>query len=338
MNRRRTINVTLSVVLSAFFFYLAARKVSLAELSAALASVHVSWLLLAVVVSLLIMVFRTWRWQLELRPLEAVPFGKLWVVTSIAYMAIQLLPARIGEVVRPLLLARRTSVSVSNVIGNLVVEKTVDSIVLLFYMLAGLLTVAHLPPWVRRGAMVPAGVALLMTSVVLLLWLRGESFVDRWVLRLFPAAWRAGVKRVAAAIVDGMRVLPNPRLLAAVFAVSLALWFLPILSSYLAILAFGFDVPFSAAVVVFIFIGFGTALPNLPGMVGPFQYACVLALGLFGVGAAEALAYGLVLNAIQFSTLIAQGLVALPLAGVSVAELRRDLQSAGEPADLPRAD
>jgi uncharacterized protein (TIRG00374 family) len=333
----RRANLILSALLAAFFFWLAARRVSLQELAAALAAVHFGWLAVAVVVSILIMLFRTWRWQLELRPLEHVPFARLWVVTAVAYMAIQLLPARAGEIVRPLLLARRSGVSASNVVGNLVVEKTVDAIVLLFYMLAGLLMVQNLPSWARRGALFPAAVALLMTAVVVLLWLRGETFVDRWLLRLFPSSWSAGIKRVAAAIVAGMRVLPNPTLLAAVFAVSVALWFLPILSSYLTILAFGFDLPFSAAVAVFILIGFGTAIPNLPGMIGPFQYACVLALGLFGVGESEALAFGLVLNAIQFLTLIAQGLVALPFAGVRFAELRSDLREARAPAEPPTA-
>ena len=87
--------------------------------------------------------------------------------------------------------------------------------------------------------------------------------------------------------------------------------------------AFHFDVPFNAALVVFIFIGFGTALPQPPGMVGTYQYACVWALGLFGVPQPQALAYGLVLNAVQLSTLVAQGLVALPLAGVSLRDLLR---------------
>ena len=86
---------------------------------------------------------------------------------------------------------------------------------------------------------------------------------------------------------------------------------------------FDLHVPFSAALVVFIFVGFGTALPNLPGMIGPYQYACQLALGLFGVSDVEGLAYGLVLNAVQFLTLLAQGLLALPIAGVSLAEIRR---------------
>jgi hypothetical protein len=118
-----------------------------------------------------------------------------------------------------------------------------------------------------------------------------------------------------------MRVLGDPRLVLAVFAVSLALWSLPILSSWIMIRAFHLAAPFNAALIVFIFIGFGTALPQAPGMIGTYQYACVLALGLFGVSQPEALAYGLVLNAVQLTTLVAQGLVALPLAGVSLRDL-----------------
>jgi uncharacterized membrane protein YbhN (UPF0104 family) len=117
--------------------------------------------------------------------------------------------------------------------------------------------------------------------------------------------------------------------------VSLALWFLPILSSWVMIQAFHLDVPFNAALAVFILIGFGTALPQLPGMVGTYQLACVWALGLFGVPQPEALAYGIMLNAVQLSTLVAQGLVALPLAGVSVRDLVR--AEAGDPAPDGRA-
>lgn len=318
-NQRRTI--ALGLLVSAGFLYLAFRNVPLADLAAALGRLHVGWLLVTVVISLLIMVFRTWRWQIELRPLERIPFGRLWVVTAVAYLAINLIPARLGEVVRPWLLSRRSSVSFSNVVGNLVVEKTMDAVVTLLYILVGLVTIENLPEWVRTGARVPAVGAAVLVVLVLLLYWRGEAFVDRTVLRFLPERFGEGVRRVTGAIVAGMRVLPNPRLVLAVFLVSLVLWFLPILSSYVMTRAFAFDVPFGAAVVVFIFIGFGTALPNVPGMIGPYQYACILALGLFGVPQADALAYGLVLNAVQFFTLVAQGLVAMPLAGVSVADL-----------------
>lgn len=330
MNSRQRRTVALSLVVSAAFLFLAFRNVPLAELGAALRRLHAGWLLVAVAISLLIMVFRTWRWQLELRPLEQIPFGRLWVVTAVAYMAINLLPARLGEVVRPWLLSRRSSVSFSNVVGNLVVEKTMDAVVTLLYILVGLVTIANLPAWVRTGARVPAVAAVVLVILVLLLYWRGEAFVDRTVLRFLPERVGAGVKRVTGAIVAGMRVLPNPRLVLAVFLVSVALWFLPILSSYVMMRAFEFRLPFSAAVVVFIFIGFGTALPNVPGMLGPYQYACILALELFGVPKSDALAYGLVLNAVQFLSLVGQGLVAWPLADISVADLRQATR--GEPA------
>jgi hypothetical protein len=322
MDARSGRMIALSLVVSTAFLYLAFRNVPLADLGAAFGRVDLRFLLLAVAVSFLIMIFRAWRWQLELRPLVHVPFGLLWVVTAVAYLAINLLPARLGEVVRPWLLSRRADVSFSNVVGNLVVEKTMDALVTLLYILVGLATIEKLPTWVRTGAKFPAAGAALLVVLVLLLYWRGEAFVDRWVLRVLPERFGAGLKRVTAAIVAGMRILPNPGLLLAVFLVSLTLWFLPILSSYLMIRAFHFGLPFSAAVVVFIFIGFGTALPNVPGMLGPYQYACILALGLFGVEKVDALAYGLALNAVQFLTLLVQGLIAMPLAGVRFADLR----------------
>jgi glycosyltransferase 2 family protein len=323
MNASQRRTVALSLVVSAVFLYLAFRNVPLADLGTALRRLHPGWLLVTIVISLLIMVLRTWRWQIELRPLEHVPFGRLWVVTAVAYMAINLIPARLGEVVRPWLLSRRSAVSFSNVVGNLVVEKTMDAVVTLLYILAGLVTIQNLPDWVRTGARFPAVGAAVLVVLVLLLYWRGEAFVDRTVLRFLPERFGNGVKRVTGAIVAGMRVLPNPRLVLAVFLVSVVLWFLPILSSYVMMRAFEFELPFGAAVVVFIFIGFGTALPNVPGMLGPYQYACILALGLFGVPKGDALAYGLVLNAVQFLSIVSQGLVAWPLAGISLADLRQ---------------
>ncbi len=323
MNRRLAINLFLSLVVAGSCLYLAFRHVPLRELGVAIERFDLRWLIPTFAISLTLQVFRAWRWRLELLPLERIGLGRLWVVTSVAYMAINLLPVRLGEFVRPWLLSRRSCVSFSNVVGNLVIEKTMDSVVILFYILVGLLTTTNLPPWVRRGAIFPAAGAAVLAGLVGLLWWKGEAFFDRWIVRFLPEGFGAGLKRVLRALLDGMQILPNRRLLVTVFVVSVTLWFLPILSSYVIIRAFDFHVPFSAALIVFIFIGFGTALPNAPGMVGTYQYACVLALALFGVDQAAALAYGLVLNAIQLLSLVAQGLIALPLAGIALGDLRR---------------
>ncbi len=323
MRSRTLLNVLLSLIIGGGFLYLAFHNVSFDQLGEAFARFDGWWLIPAVVVSLLLQICRTWRWQLELRPLERLGFGRLWIVTSIAYMAINLLPVRLGEVVRPWLLSRRSSLTFSNVVGNLLFEKTMDSFVIVFYILVGLLTTSNLPLWVRRGAVVPAVAALVLAVLVVLLWTRGESFFDRWIIGWLPHRFGQGLMRILRALIEGLKILPNGKLVAGVFGASLLLWFLPILSSYILICAFDFAVPFNAAVIVFIFIGFGTALPQAPGMIGTYQYACILALGLFGVSQPDALAYGLVLNAIQIVTLVAQGLVALALSGISIEEIAR---------------
>src|SRR5512134_926418 len=179
-------NLILSLIVAFGFLYLAFRNVPLADLGHSLSQVDLSWLFVAIGVSLMIQVFRAWRWQLELRPLVHVPFGRLWIIVSVAYMAINLLPVRLGEFVRPWLLSRRAQITFSNVVGNLVVEKTMDSVVILFYILVGLLTVEQLPPWVRTGAVFPAAGAAVLVTLVLLVYWRGEAFVERWLLRVLP--------------------------------------------------------------------------------------------------------------------------------------------------------
>ncbi len=323
MNRRVVVNLILSLALAGFFLFLAFRNVPLTELQAAFAHFDALYLVPAALISITLMLFRAWRWQLELRPLELLPLSRLWVITAVAYMAINLLPARLGEAVRPWLLSRRTSVRISNVVGNLVVEKLMDSFCIVFYILLGLLTAVDLPAWVRHGAIFPAIGAAVFACLVALVWFKGESFIDGPMQRRLPGRIADPIARVLRAILDGMRILPDGRLLLFVFGLSLAMWFLPILSSWVMIRAFDFPVPFNAALIVFIFIGFGTALPNAPGMIGAFQYACILALGLFGVSRPDALAYGLVLNALQVLTIVLQGVIALPFAGVGIGDFRR---------------
>jgi len=325
MNRRIGTQVIVSSLVGVLFLLLAFRNVSFGELATVLAGFHWPWLLAAVSVSFLLMILRAWRWQLELLPLEHVPMGRLWAVTAAAYTAINLIPARLGEAVRPWLLSKFSGVRLSQAVGTLVVEKLMDSFCIVTYMVVALLLSEQLPAWARRGALFPAAFTALFAGVVALAYWRGEQFVERRVAVLLPERFAAGLLRIVRAVLEGMQVLPDGRLLARVFAVSLLLWALPILSSWIVMKGFGFPVPFSAALLVFLFIGIATALPNPPAMVGPFQYACILALGIYGVAQDAALAFGLLLNALQVLTIVAQGVVGALALGLGWS----DVQAAG---------
>jgi uncharacterized protein (TIRG00374 family) len=246
----------------------------------------------------------------------------LWEIVAVAYMMINVLPFRLGEPVRPIVLSWKTGLKIPAIIGNWVFEKMLDTAAMVLFVHLALLS-NDLPRWANKASMVSLMTFGAMLALVVGFWLRGEKFFQATAARALPEPacnWLRGVLESAR---TGLQILPERKLVAAAFALTLTVWFLPIVSTYVLMAAFGFDLPFAAALVVFVAIGVGTALPHPPGMVGVFQIASVVALGMFGVPRAEALAYGIVLNAIQFSTLVLQGLVALPLLGIGVGEVTR---------------
>jgi uncharacterized protein (TIRG00374 family) len=235
---------------------------------------------------------------------------------------INVLPFRLGEPVRPLLLSWKTGLAIPAIVGNWVLEKMMDTAVMVLIVHATLVMV-DLPPWAHHAS---KGSLIMFSSLLVLVvgfWLHGEGFYDRTLGRLLPERAREKVRKVLVVARQGLQILPDRRLVGGVFVVTLALWLLPILSSWLLILGFGFDVPVSAAFVVFVCVGLGTALPNPPGMFGVFQIASVYALGVYGIPKSEAVAYGIVLNAVQFFSLVLQGVLAMPWVGVGLGTITR---------------
>ena len=320
--RRLTGNLLVSLVVGGLCLWLAARRVRVTELLDAFSDFNLWYLIPAVCISLAIQVVRALRWQIELSPLQRLPFSLLWQVVAVAYMMINVLPFRLGEPVRPVLLSWKTSLTVPAILGNWVFEKMMDAAVMVLFIHLTLL-ITDLPDWANRASTGSLLVFFLLLGLVVGFWLRGNAFFDATIGKLLSERAHALSLRLLSSARDGLQILPDPRLVALAFMASVLLWSLPVLSSYVLILAFGLDVPAAAAFVVFIAIGLGTALPNPPGMVGVFQIAAVVALGLFGVERPQALAYGIALNAIQFSTLVLQGLVALPFVRVGLSRLTR---------------
>jgi uncharacterized protein (TIRG00374 family) len=314
--------VLVGTAIGGFCLWLALHKVSMSEVGAALDRLDTRWLAAAIVTSFAIQVLRALRWQIELTPLMRLPFPLMWKLTSVAYMMINLLPFRLGEPVRPLLLSWKTGLAIPAIVGNWVFEKTMDMAVMLLVVQV-LVLMVDLPPWahgISAGSLV---MFLGMLSLVVSFWLKGEAFFDRRIAPKLPERSRAKVRKALQHAREGLQILPDKRLVATVFGVTVVLWTLPIISSWLLIRGFGFDIPGSAAFMVFLCIGLGTALPNPPGMVGVFQIASVAALGLYGVPQSDAVAYGIVLNLVQLLSLVVQGLIALPLVGIGIGRMTR---------------
>jgi phosphatidylinositol alpha-mannosyltransferase len=123
---------------------------------------------------------------------------------------------------------------------------------------------------------------------------------------------------------QGVRVFRNPRLGAAATVLQLAAWAMQWLSCYALLAALGLDdlAGMGAAAAVLFAVNVTAVLPATPSNLGVFQAACVAVLSSYHVGYADALAYGIILQAVEIATAVVMGAPALVREGVSWRDVR----------------
>lgn len=275
---------------------------------------------------------RAARWKILLHPVDPhTGFGNRLKAVVIGFAVTNLIPARVGEFARAYTLGRlEPRVSVSAAFGSLVVERVLDGLVL-----GGFLVVTVLSPGfpelpsgsgllgVIRTAISLVGL-LLAGLLVFLFFPRPITRVVHRVGRLLPAGAERLLNDVLAAFLDSLEVVRSPALLGLGLLWTIGFWLFHAISFHLAMLAFGIDVGFVAAVFTEAVVGFGVALPAAPGFFGTFHVSAQFALErVYGADAASTLAfaYGYHLGGFIPITLI--GLWLIRSVGFSMAEMRK---------------
>lgn len=311
----------IGLALSAICLFLVFRKVDWTKLVAALGSLQWSWLALAIGVFLTTFIIRTLRWQLLLAPAGHVPTKKLGQVLMVGYMANNVLPARLGELVRAYVLGQMSGIRKSTTLATILVERIFDGLSLLFML--GLVLAAigmgwlgqstQLPPWVTQaGLFASAGFMGAFAGVALLaLWPQAATWGHSLITRFAPERLSERLHEMLDAFVGGVVALRSPKRLIAVFAASLMVWSIETTTYALMGQAFGLGLAPHAFLVTMVLVNLGTIAPSAPGFVGTFQALAVVSLGLFGIDHDRALSFGLVLHICEYLPVTSIGLAAM---------------------------
>jgi uncharacterized protein (TIRG00374 family) len=317
----RWIGLLLGLTVSAVALALVLRWAGWGPLGEALSQVQPVYLLSAVVVFLVSMVARVACWRVLIgRP---VGFGRVAAALNEGYLLNNVLPWRMGEFGRAILLGRQPGLSAPLVLSSIVVERLYDMILAVGLMVV-LLPLASGAVWATRAAWI-GGLAVLLALACMWFALRKPQTVQALVTRLPgpTAAWQG----LWGSFRDGLAVLQTPRRLALSFGWMLASWGLALLEYWLVLrsvlpaaqpLWAGFML---AATLL------GVAVPSLPGYVGVFEAAGVAALSVFGVPPNQALAAALVLHGMVYSIASLIGAAALMMDGDTLTGLYRQAQS-----------
>lgn len=287
---KRTLQVLVGLAISGVALWLTLRGKDLGAIWAAIREADFRYLVPYFAVLLTIHLLRTVRWGLLLEPVAKVPFGRLNAVSAVGFMALFLLPFRLGEFARPYLVADRPRLRVSAALSSVVVERVVDGLFMGVLLVAALLALPDSTPGVallRTGGVV---VSLAFGGLLLFLVVayRNRALAVRVVTSLVGPASRKLADRLAGmldAFIHGLHVVPSRRKLVLFFVLTAAYWGINASGMSVLARAFGFRLGFLESLSVVGVLVIGVMIPAGPGMIGTFQGAVVLGLALYAPAA-----------------------------------------------------
>jgi len=321
---RKYLGLFIALVLMIFFL----RNVDFSGVASAIATARQGMIFLALVVLTFGYVIRAIRWRYLLSPLGEVAVGTALHSTMIGFAVNSILPGRVGELLRPYLLARREHLSTSAVVATVLVERVLDLVAIL--VIFGTSVVIFDPQFVtmnetlmagvRTGASVAAGVAVVMLGFASIA-ASGPSFVNKFirlVVTPLPKRLAESVIQASGHFLGGFAVMREVIPLAFAVMWSLLLWLSIALSLWLVTVAFGIDMPVVGTGVVVLLIAVGVAVPT-PAGVGGYHAAYQLGVtGLYGASDTAAVGAGLTAHVLSFLPVTLIGLVLMARDGMNL--------------------
>lgn len=351
-SRRFLLGLAVSGFFIGFFLY----RADLGEMARAVRTANYLYVIPGILLYFTGLWWRTVRWRVILNPLGSFPVGRLWPVMMVGYAANNVLPVRLGELVRSYYLSTREGTSSASSLATILVERLFDGLALLFLVAVVSLFIPVVGLFQDLGAqaninwlVLTLGLSLPFFAttagiVALAVW---PDAVERLIVRLLgllPKRIGATAVRLSFRFIQGLSALRSPRRALAIFVLSLPVWLSE--AAMYFVIALGFDVQDSlsglgllAGVIILTTAtsNLGTSIPSTGGGIGPFEFFAQATLIFFGVGTAVASAYALVLHFALLAPVTVVGLAHLWTSDISLGQLAKQSQARSEPPEASPA-
>lgn len=310
-NKRKTI---LGLIVSALFLVLIFYNVNFKELVSTFKQFELQNLSLIVAMFAFSLLIRACRWMYLLMSDSRFSLYQLTSTWVIGNLMNAFLPARAGDIWRAYEVGSNTKESKMKIFGSVMLERILDGVSVCAILYFCILMYANLS-WIRHTA----NIAVLLfggslISVYLIVRFNKmvqicDTLVD--LAEKLPLKVRNVsvnfIKKICHQMilfVSGFEVLKSNYYTVQGILMSLAVWVLECIMTYWVIKSFGLYCPISAAMFVICFVALGSMVPSSSIFIGPYQYAYILALGIYFVPKSEALAIAVVHQSILMGSLI----------------------------------
>lgn len=320
----------IGLAISAVCLYFAFQGIDFGKLMAALIGMNYAWLVLAVCLWCVSYTGRVFRWRLLFFP-QKMRLGKIFSALSVGYFLSNILPARLGDIVRAYMIGDIEGVSKAFALSTVVVERISDGLTVVLLLAVTALFVPNIPDQAREGAIAVAATGVVGIAFLLLLSFqkeRGLALLHR-LSAPFSFLQRPGLWNALESLIDGFAVLRSPRPVIGVVFCALYAWCLGGAVYWVIMHAVGLkdatgaSMPLAAAFLVMTVTSLVVVVPSSPGYIGVFHYVAVLTLtSVYNVDKSTALTYAVVVHALSYLMLTLLGLFSIWREGLTYQRLQ----------------
>jgi glycosyltransferase 2 family protein len=324
VSNSRIITTLAGLLFSGVFIYFSLRGIDFSTLWAGLKKADYVFVLAAAVAFIVLMWSRSWRWGGILDPIRKVGQKTLFPITCVGYMAIAILPFRLGELIRPVLINRRIpDVPLMSGISSVIVERIFDALILTTILLSSFV-ILPLPQWLVISAVIILAICLVLLIAMIVIAFNTDKAIKLMspLFRILPEKLSRRVIDLIRDLSNGFKAITNPRRFVFITLQTLVVWIVGAIAVFLLFQSLKLDLPLAAIIVVISFNGLGVMLPSAPGFVGNFEYSVILALSLFNIPKENALVFAIIYHVLGIGINILLGLAFLPLTRFSLKSLK----------------
>lgn len=314
--------LVIGIIISAGFIYLSLKGIELDEVWVSLKGTRYGFLLPAALIVFFVQVLRSIRWGVILSPIEKIDQKTLFPITCIGFMAIILAPMRTGEIVRPYLVSLKRAVPMGSGIATVLIERVMDVLMLLAFLFFVLLQ-APLPSWLIKGGNILLAILLFVLTLIVILIIRPRAIVKT----LFPITSRlpqricVRIERFILNFINGFAVISDMKKLFQVFSLSFLIWIFSAFAVYALFSFYNLHLGFTEALTVMVITALGISIPSAPGFLGNFQFACIVALSLWGVSKTDAFTFAMVYYFLGIGIIAFLSLLCLPFIDIPMRQI-----------------
>jgi hypothetical protein len=325
----KSLRFWIGLVISLVCLYFAFQGIQFDKLLEALRDFNYIWLIPASLIFLISYLARVFRWQLLFAP-QKVRWHNVFHTLNIGYLLSNLLPARLGDLVRAYLIGELEGASKARALSTVVVERLSDGLAAVLLLAITALFVPNIPDIAKQGAL---SVAIVGVAGILFLVLisfqkeRGLALLRRLTPPIpflhSPRVWGA-----LESLIDGFAILRSPRPLIGVAGWALFAWITGGILYWIIMIGSNLQtngtlLPIQAAFLVMTITSLAVVVPSSPGYVGVFHFGAQVTLNtVFGVDKSAALSYAFVIHGFTYLWLIILGVYSMWYTGWSYQSLQ----------------